>query len=161
MNEIPENLAGEFLSFLLERHTNALHLLDLLAEQQEALRARDVENVMLTAGQIQVLLHEEQTGAIQMEHLMSQLGQYLGHPASGLSEIVAAAPGPFEFLIDSAGESLNSTLNAAARKNQFNQALIGQELSFYRRLTTHFTPGGYHAHGGRQTFTGNRLVVEV
>lgn len=141
-------LSAAVLRHLDAQLVSARRLLDLVLRQGQAIRARDVEAVLLRLSEVKTEMAlrerlEEERGAI-----IAHAGAALGLTPAGvtLEALTGLMPGPDADAARERSAELRGLLAEIAREHGINRALMRQELAFLDhlvRLIGQDAPTGY------------------
>ncbi len=147
-------LTNEVTAHLAAQLESARRLLAVVLEQGGAIRRRDVETVVRTAGAVQVELQRRQLldadRSRLLERAAAQLGVAPGAVTLTLLEGLMNEPG-IE-LARARSAELRGLLEEVQREHRVNRALMSQELAFLDhllRLADGASDAGYDAAGDR------------
>jgi hypothetical protein len=144
-------LSRDVLAHLDAQITSAQRLLEVVLEQGQAIRARDVHTVVRLAG----LMHGEMTrrGQIEQERsrLLSHSGARLGiaPEAVTLTRLGTLMEPAYAELAMSRSAHLRGLLHELQREHACNRALMRLELSFLDHLMTSLALDGAHGYDPR------------
>jgi len=134
---LDSTLGPAVLGHLDSQLASARRLLDLVLRQGQAIRAQDVESVLVRLGEIQGEMEARGRLEADRTRLLGQAGAALGLPAhavtlDALTSLMSPADG--RGALERSGE-LRGLLGEVAREHGVNRALMRQELAFLDHLT--------------------------
>jgi hypothetical protein len=159
-------LGAEVLAHLDAQLASARSLLAVVLEQGAAIRARDVHNVVRTAGILRgemgrrALLEEERS------RLLARSGQRLGMPAEAvtLGQLATLMGSAEAGLANARSAELKGLLGEMQREHSCNRALMQLELGFLDHLMSMLAVdgvNGYDTHGSSTAITRPRPNGEL
>lgn len=149
-------LGGPLLRHFATQLDSARRLLALVLEQGQAIRVRDVDQVLGKLAAIQGEM--ERRGTLERERtaLLTHAASGLGIPAHAVTlEHITTLLSPDEAdAARNASAELRGLLDEIAKQHTLNRALMKQELSFLDHLTRMLGAGSDHGAYGRPTPAG-------
>jgi flagellar biosynthesis/type III secretory pathway chaperone len=156
-------LTNDVLAHLDAQLVSARRLLQIVLEQGAAIRRRDVQNVVVLAGQLQAELQRRVLIERARAQLLERAGARLGVAPTAVSiDVLDAVMDPVRGEVAHARSAeLRGLLEEVQREHHVNRVLMNQELAFLDhllRLADADRHLGYDAAGDHSRMTAPRLA---
>ena len=156
-------LTNDVLAHLDAQLVSARRLLQIVLEQGAAIRRRDVQNVVVLAGQLQAELQRRVVIERDRAKLLERAGARLGVAPTAVSiDVLDAVMDPVRGEVAHARSAeLRGLLEEVQREHHVNRVLMNQELAFLDhllRLADADRHLGYDAAGDHSRMTAPRLA---
>ena len=157
--QVDPQLADTFLAHLAKQLESARRMLAVVGEQGEAIRRRDVQNVVRLAGALQVEMHRREVVEAEREGLLARAAAALELEPEGLTlaGVMELMDYDSALLARARSVELTGLLQQNQREHVTNRVLMAQEMAFLDHLLRLVGGGGsgaYDSGADRSTRSG-------